>query len=286
MKLLVCLALFCSYSLAIMSLHPVCKYTATDGSQYDLTSLRRSTTPFSYVDQSGNKWYFNVCGDLRNLKATNCPADAHVCEIPKGSTVGVNAGQVGLWSDYAPKASEGVEIVYGGGDKCESKVPRKTTFEFVCDEAEDILSVDKVVTDTDNCYSVITVKSQFACKVNNEQTAEVHMGHAFFTFFFLTCLTCALLMCCCACCARRRRCRQQKHKKEQEEMVQFSNVTWQQVPQEMPMPSQYLHAPQYFIYPSVQTPIQQAPATLERESLLSADEQLAKELQAKFDAEH
>jgi hypothetical protein len=284
MKVLVCLALLFAFSMAIMDINPVCKYTATDGSQYDLTPLKRTTTPFFHMDQNGNKWYFNVCGELKGLQVTpQCPPESYVCEIPKGTSFGVNAGKVGLWSDYAPTASKGVEIVYGDGDKCETSVPRKTTFEFVCDESENLLSVDKVVTDTDKCYSVITVKSQFACKINEEATAEVHLS-AFFTFFFLSCLTCAICMCLCACCARRRRCRQQKHKKEQEEMVQFSNVTWQQVPQEMP--TQYLHAPQYFIYPSVQTPIQQAPATLERESLLSADEQLAKELQAKFDAEH
>jgi hypothetical protein len=266
-----------------------------DGSKYDLSPLRRTSKPFSHLDQYGNQWFFNVCDNLQSSNVPQCPADAFVCKVPAGTAVGLNAGKVGLWSDHVNGPSKGVEIVYGDGDKCDTNVPRKTTFEFVCDEIapnqrnpHKILTVEKVEIDTDKCYTVFTVKSPFACRnnevvVGGDEKYRTHV-HGLFAPLFLFFLISLIFVCCCACCARRRRNKQIRNKLEQE-MIQFSNVTWQQPPQEAQTMPQYLQAPQYFVYPSVQVPIQQTPATLERESLLSADEQLAKELQAKFDSE-
>jgi len=82
-------------------------------------------------------------------------------------------------------------------------------------------------------------------------------------------------------------------------MIQFSDVAFHQIPQDAPTISlqrmepqapsmspnmgripQFIQAPQYFMYPSVQVPMQSAPSIN-----TSADEVLARALQAQFDRE-
>jgi len=174
----------------------------------------------------------------------------------------------------------------------------------------------KEVKIVDNCTTVITVETWAACQgmenyFNNGhgffgRDHEREEGHSVFgsmVLFFALSVCC---LCLCACCARRRRAEKMRRFNQEKEMLQFSDVAFHQIPQEAPVialqkmepqapqmspnvprnqypiPSQFIQAPQYFLYPSVQAPLQQAPASLNSPS---ADEILARALQAQFDRE-
>jgi len=281
-----------------------CTYNASDGSFYDLHLLRKMHgKPYSFTDEEGNEWLFNVCGDLSNLKVDYCPKDSVVCMRSKLGGVAVNAGKRASWSDFVNK-SRGVEIVYGEGDMCDGSIPRKTIFDFVCPTVRSSRSSRRnspisvtEVKEMDKCSTLIKVSSHFACPVAThggpiiEDRERVHSKLMFMIPLF-TLSMCCLFMC--ACCARRRRLSKMKKMQEQE-MVQYANLAFQQSntpfkqePYVLQMPTnqqpmQFM--PQYYVYPSVQVPHQQSPASLEKETLLAGDEQLAKELQAQYDRE-
>jgi len=280
-----------------------CRYTASDNSVYDLSHLRKTHgKAYSYTDKEGDEWLFNVCGDLSGLQVEDCPKDAVVCKRSKLVPT-VNAGKRASWSDFVNK-SRGVEVVYGEGDMCEGGIPRKTTFDFVCAKAckSKPQASKLMVTDLkniDKCYTVITVASPKACPVDlqheddDDEDGHRPSGFVFMLLFFTLSVCC---LCVCACCARRRRLCHLQKKKQEQEMIQYANTAFhQQQPMpfkqesytvQMPTTQQAMQfMPQYFVYPSVQVPHQQSPASLEREALLSGDEQLAQELQAQYDRE-
>jgi len=283
MRLLVLLLLS-----TIVTVNANCRYTATDGSIYDLSKLTKfSGKPYSYVDAKGDEWLFNICGQLGSLEAPKCPKDASICLVSNG--VGVDAGRRSSWNDFVPP-NHGVEIIYAG-ESCDSTRLRKTTFEFVCKEdlSSGIPLVVENVHREDECYSVIKISSPFACPIHRQvEVTHVTMIPPFLFMAFLLSVFVIFCLCLCACCARRRRRNCQRNQELQ--MIQFSNEAFHQSnhgvspsapPRYSPSaPMQYLQAPPYFLYPSVQNPIQQ-----ESEGLLSADEALARSLQAQFDSE-
>jgi len=285
-----------------------CVFVAPDGSTYDLSPLKRypGEEPYSFSSKPNNapEWEFNVCGHLDGLGKSYYPKEAAVVYYETPSTIR-NAGERASFASLS-NGRRGVEVVLGEGEACEN-TQRKTTFEFICEEATDAASMTPLVVEgvrkVDTCYNVITVRSKFACPLvgmnqfSVEEDVDVSGGMTLMILFFTLAACC---ICVCACCSRRRRCARMKRMNKENEMIQFSNVAFQQVPLEefvepprpqpqapqMPqqmMPMQYLQAPQYFLYPSVQTPVQQSPASLE-ENMIS-DEELARRLQAQFDQE-
>jgi len=291
MKYFIYLAVFVGIAFGNNNTIHKCNYVATDGSVYDLSPLhKRNGSAYEHTDKNGNTWFFNVCGDLNGLtlpQENPCPKDTTVCLVT-AQKKGINAGKFAfaLFGDYANGANNGVEIVYGQGDECESsKIPRKTTFEFICsyerEQNTPALQVRKVTPSADGCYNVITVVSPTACPLGWEGGGDDMGGEegeddsfaslfSIFVFFFMLA---SVTFCCCACCARKKR-NQKINRQQQEEMVQYSNQMW--IPQEH---QEYIPAP-YFVYPQV--PIH---VDVEQQSLVSADAQLARELQAKYDSE-
>jgi len=273
-----------------------CTYTPPKSKlTYDLNALRLHWgLPYSHKEENGDEWLFNVCDNLSNLIVSNCSKDAVVCKRTKNGVVS-NAGKRADWNKL-DDLRIGVEVTYGEGDVCgNSKL--KTTFEFQCSAADKKLVVQSIK-HVDNCYTVITIRSQQACfKPSVTTYATVEPGYStvtetrFFFSPFLFTMILGLFLCvclfCCACCARRRK--QRLHRIQMEhEMSQFP-VTSFQIPQSPPPYSVQFaepQAPQYYLFPAVQAPIVQSPASLEeREGLLSADEKLARELQAQYNQE-
>jgi hypothetical protein len=272
-----------------------CTYTPPGSKiNYDLSALRlRWGLPYSHKEANGDEWLFNVCDNLSSLMFSNCSKDAVVCKRTKEGLVS-NAGKRADWNKL-DDSRIGVEVTYGEGDVCGNS-RLKTTFEFQCSAADKKLVVQSIK-HVDGCYTVITIRSQQACiKPSVTTFATISPGHAtietrfFFSPFLFTMLL-GLFLCvclfCCACCSRRRR--QRLHQIHMEhEMSQFPVTTFQ-VPQNPPAYSaQFVEpqAPQYYLFPTVQSPVVQSPAALEeREGLLSADEKLARELQAQFNQE-
>jgi hypothetical protein len=262
-----------------------CSYVASDGSVYDLSPLKKTSgTPYSFVDKEGNSFFFNICGDLRGIDAGICPPDASVCYLPKGASMGINAGtsSFALYSDGAHVGS-GLEVVYGKGAECpKSKIPIKTTFEFSCDTDahHDNIQISKFTSAADGCYFVFELTSRDGCPLSiqepqiiGEESESLSVA-PFSTFLFLFVLA-SCMLCCCACCARRRQ-HQKKKQQHEMEMLQYSNDLW--------IPQQETPAPQfsspYFFYPQV--PVQVV--DMEQQSLIS-DEHVARQLQAQYDAE-
>jgi hypothetical protein len=374
------LALLFCFTFSTPNVPDSCLYSTIDGSaNYNLTRLHKSQgKPYTHVDEKGNEWIFNVCGDLEGLDVQDCPKDAVVCK--RTNNVTVSAGKTALWKDYEVNPRKGVEIIYGEGDSCGAQDQMTTIFDFVCKERKSkghhregkgksksehensrsghknksnseqenskpehnsksnnkedkprsghrehkkgrkMLFV-KEVKMIDNCTTVITVESWAACqKMENYLDGgefsyfdgdrhgdedEEHERGEFFPSLFAPFILFVCFLCLCAC-VRRRRAEKLKKFNQEKEMLQFSDIAFHQIPQEAPMialqrmepqapqmspnvprnqspmPSQFIQAPQYFLYPSVQAPLQQAPASLNSPS---ADEILARALQAQFDRE-
>jgi len=261
-----------------------CTYQDKMNRQYDLSRLRlhRGQRPYTH-SENGVKYEFNVCGDMDGLNVSTMDTKAVVLRN------GENAGQRAEWSDLSSK-ERGVEIVYGEGAVCKSS-NRKTTFEFLCDEQRmESLYVFRVQP-VDSCYEIVTLYTSAACPLGDMVSqSEAHES----IFPFPTVSIALLLLGCCLCTiysVRRRKHHQMIKKQNREnQMIQFSNVAFQQIPmEEFPtaprvapsvpqrnQPFQFLQAPQYFVYPSVQAPVQQEPASLE------SDEEMARRMQAEW----
>jgi len=264
-----------------------CVYQDKMKRQYDLSRLRlhHGERPYTH-SENGVKYEFNVCGDMDGLNVSTTNTKAVVLRN------GENAGQRAEWSDLSSR-ERGVEIVYGEGDVCKN-TNRKTTFEFLCDEKRNTDLYVFRVQPVDSCYEIITVYTHVACPVEGSiPSLETEESHGFIPFPIFTIFS--LLICClCTVFAIRRKKHHEMIKKQNREkqMIQFSNVAFQQIPMEefpvaprtepaapqMPrnQPLQFLQAPQYFVYPSVQAPVQQQPASLE------SDEEMARRLQAEW----
>jgi len=276
-----------------------CLFSSPDGNIYDLSSLERfpGQEPYKFTTKANGdpEYEFNVCGSLDGLGFQFYPKNASVVYYETPSTIHNYGKRPSLAS--LSRGRIGVEIVYGEGEKC-LNTQRKTSFEFLCDEIINGFLTVEGIEKVDECYSVFTIRTGAACPITEQFPGEtsVEVESPSFGPILIFAILISCLVCLCACCCRRRgrkNC-QKKRMNGEHEMVQLNNdVSFQQVPLEdyyrqnnvqqsngQVMPMQYLNAPQYFLYPSVQTPVQHSPATLE------SDEDLAKRLQAQFDSEN
>jgi len=294
MKSIVCLFIF-TISLFVVKggdVHPqhnpnqpsTCRYYVGGSNYYDLSALRKSHgKPYYHKDTDGDEWFFNVCGDLSSLEVTNCPKNATVCK--RTNNVGLNAGKRAEWSQLPTYITgNGVEITYGDGDSCSNgETKLKTTMEFVCENGPQVFV--RYVNHVDNCYAVITVASSEACQQSHVPSVPSAVGVSVRipSFYILMLALLSFTICCvciCACCARGKRNKYLKKMREENEMIQFSNVAFDQIPQNIPnislermepqapnfpteLPMQYLQAPQFFLYP-MQNSVFQPPSQEER----------------------
>jgi len=259
-----------------------CRYSV-DSNYYDLNALRIKPhgQPYYYRDSDGDEWLFNVCGDLSELDVANCPKNASICK--RTNNVGLNAGKRAEWSRL-PTSEIGVEITYGDGDICSGETKLKTTIEFVCEKGPHVVVRD--LKHVDECYSIITVASSEACAKQQVQPHVMKLDSTpllYVLMFGLLTLS-ILCVCICACCARGRRNKYLKKMKEENEMIQFSNVAFDQIPQNphnnisfermepqapnfpTELPMHYLQAPQFYLYPMQNTVFQ--PSLEERQEFL------------------
>eukprot|EP01114_Cavostelium_apophysatum_P014565 TRINITY_DN380_c0_g1_i1.p1 TRINITY_DN380_c0_g1~~TRINITY_DN380_c0_g1_i1.p1 ORF type:complete len:276 (+),score=55.92 TRINITY_DN380_c0_g1_i1:145-972(+) len=250
-------------------------FVSTDGYSYDLTVLRSLNTA---VDSNGKTWYFGLC---QSDMTTFCPEGSMVC------SQGTNQGDASsmLFSDSTDDTSAGFEVTFGA---IVNDVNHKVLINYVCDVNEDLTSTVDISDDT---LTTITVTGKDACPESEDSssmwddddfdvttaTAVIDPFYNFTSLVFCSVLLASAVTCClCCCAARRRRCRQRAVA-----MRQFSNVAFQPVPTTQsavnnavqPAFNPYIAqpaAPQFvYYYPSQE----------------KSDEQIAKELQAQFDAE-
>jgi len=269
------------------AVHPfACTYTDQMGRQYDLSPLRLDDGAVYTYHLNGAIYEFNVCGDVDGLDfvgrfAPNAANISKAVVIKTVDRVSENAGSRPEWSDLSSKEA-GVELVLGEGSVCGSS-QRKTSFEFLCSKASMgmMLRVTEVQP-VDACYEIITISTSYACPLDSEAEGEVTEVIAFPLIPFI--VSGCIFFCALVYVIRRRRNHQALIRRNKEkQMVQFSNVAFQQIPmedftrqQQQQIASPFLQAPQYFVYPSVQAPVQQ-------QASLVSDEDLARKLQADFD---
>jgi len=281
---------------------------------------------YSASDAQGNSYYFNFCGDLseETESSVGCDANAAVCVATYFGSY-LNAGRPSEeW--VVGDDPNVVGITYVNGDTCKSALHAtdtvtyyQTVLQLSCDSTA-VLNITSV--GYSDCQVTINATSQYACPKTGGRKA--HQSSILVILLPALCCCCSCL-CVVACCRRRRRmCKQQteltsvSYQPVSQEIPQpvaqvqapqpvahtpqFSYPAQAQAPQ-VPlayqpyvMPMQYQFQPQYFQPPSYFYPQQPTPvAPLEqandshivnRDNQVSNDEQLAKELQAKFDREN
>lgn len=264
--------------------HPQdCSYVNEDSTlRFDLGPLAlNGNESYHFQDEKGNLWDFNVCSPLHD---SGCDSTAAVC---KNNAANAGRAESVQWSKLAD--DNGVEMVVGGGDECGEGKTMKTSLTFLCNYTQDTKLELVSITSLDACYSQLVFSSASACAGPIgivEAWDETDYSSSVFTF---VCMIAAMSICCC-CCVRLTR----RHKKAKE-TIEFSDMTFHQapaytaqlpfMPAPQPMHGQhaFLVAPQW--YPT--HPMQQVhqPMQLINEVEMSNDEQFARMLQEKFNAE-
>jgi hypothetical protein len=296
-----------------------CKFKGPDGF-YNLEPLyKNGGNAYSAIDNQGNTFFFNFCGDLSAEAegSMGCDPSAAVCVLTSFGAY-INAGRPSEeW--VVGEDSNNVSITYTNGDSCvigDVASPYQTVLQMYCDDTTE-LNVTSVT--YGNCQVSINAVTMYACP---QMGGKSRHGGAGFMVILLPALCCCLsCLCVAACCRRRRRmCIQRKVEMgtyqpvPQEAPQAVAQPQVQQIPQpvvhapqypvapQLPLsyqpyvvPMQYQFQPQYFQPPSYFYPQQQAPvAPLEqandahivnRENQVTDDEKIARDLQAQFDRE-
>jgi len=199
--------------------------------------------------------------------------------------------------------------------------PRKTVIQLKCqsDVESNIVSVDQ---DSQPCKTIIEVQTRYACPSAIVGTGEAggfedswRSNEAARGDFFISLIVTAVatMLCICVCaCIRRRRCRshckrtQQQNLHSQTEMTVISQPLLSPPTSGVPSVSYapapympYMQPTQYYYYPAPATnavsdsgllypapvPVPTSSADVSGDEQITADEKLARELQAKFNAE-
>jgi len=275
---------------------------------YDFNSLQNSVYSFANPTQT---FYFSFCGNLDNAVDSNgnfisCTPGSAVCmRNIDGSMV-----SVGTWNNTS--ISIPVALTYGSGDYCSSETkyyfkPQQeyqtyNTFTSIsCDETVNDIVFDSV--EINNCTVIAYARSIAACPITVYIETE-HVIRIPFLFFvvIMVAIVCSI-SCCIRCCIRQRR--NNRILKQNLEMVKYSNVAFQPLPQVAiqmmprspmtmpnPMPFVVPSAPQPMMYGNQQVPVYPFPhpyvaqqqqlqqlAVTQPQSQIEADEKLARELQ-------
>jgi len=265
-------------------LESTCTYRASDGSFYNLNSLKRKEG-FLVADGRGDTWYFNFCSDLSEMKNTNCSKNSYVCKISNGKPI--NAGKQITWQDYVnPKG--GIEILFTEGDKCGNR-NMQTSIHLLCNNSNDKKNLTSLkVIQVDSCSTIITAESGAACPVieDEDNDSEVY-GYEASEYVNFLLLTLAIFVCglCICCCCISHRTRSKDLKKREDDMIKYSDFAFEPLVEDPSViqlqrmephapfapevssfvnqnnnqvapiqNTRYFQAPEYFLYPSVQPP--------------------------------
>jgi len=305
-----------------------CVFQGDSGDRIDLSRIAGKvfTVNETVIGHNTNStWYWTVCGNLSEIAV--CPPSSAICFVENGkasnwgnaSTVQISAKEL---------HPDGVTLAFAG-EMCSYGILRSASLHFHCDwnaVTPKVTTMNKYTCNVD-----FTIASIYACDTTVDSENGSHLVMApFLVVFFISFMTFACCICLCACC--RRRIHRKQQQKRELEMIQYSNVAFQPIPQEEqkeetkktvrqsppapgrlphPVPVQHIPAyyppvsqlpvqpvqlqpPQFFLYPSVQHPVQFQPASFtqpatntvaKREEQVTDDEKLARELQAQFDRE-
>eukprot|EP01118_Nematostelium_gracile_P011086 TRINITY_DN389_c0_g1_i1.p1 TRINITY_DN389_c0_g1~~TRINITY_DN389_c0_g1_i1.p1 ORF type:complete len:258 (+),score=67.34 TRINITY_DN389_c0_g1_i1:118-891(+) len=253
---------------------------------HDFSKLHREVgeAPYGYSNEE-NIYEFNICGTLGGLIGIEYPENATAVVYIKNSN-----------SFSEVYTSSEIEKIKGRGNgfritfSNEDETYRPLQLELKCNETtNETMVMDSIEVGLDS--TTIRASSPLACFYHP-------MGHykrgwmkhrtwywpvLFGSIFLLSCI--------CMCCAQRRRCKRLREQRRQQELnpIEFNDIVFHQVPTEEPEQSREEHrptapffqAPVYFYHPSVQVPIQHSPAQVH-----VSDEQIARQLQAQYDAEN
>jgi len=158
-----------------------CKWTAPDGSRFDLSQLTRHAGDGDFVAEDPKfLYYLNVCGDTeliphqckRLAKHNSAPA-YQVFQQPdgKGPCYWLGDTKSYSWSLMdETQPQKGVELVYRNGEMCGNKRHREIRFHFICahgydkDESEPLFVVEHQ-NPTEVCHYNVTWPTMYGCPV-------------------------------------------------------------------------------------------------------------------------
>lgn len=132
-----------------------CKFTLTDGTEYDLSEFQR-TLPDYEVDVTGFIYRFNICADTVKL----CHGDDSIA-----SQWNYNAGCVAVIARQGPvppklaRIADGLSLTYSNGDNCDFEA-RRATFNFHCVDAETRIGLAE---EPSTCHYSFDLYSRDAC---------------------------------------------------------------------------------------------------------------------------
>mmetsp|Transcript_19685 Transcript_19685/g.55347 ORF Transcript_19685/g.55347 Transcript_19685/m.55347 type:complete len:173 (-) Transcript_19685:40-558(-) len=147
------------------TLYHDCKYTASDGSVYDLSLLRahhRGERNMA-TDDKGQEYFWNLCESIEDARFHTdfekpCPRHAWVCQRTTNGNTKDCGGEEVTYSDGELGPSKGITIHMAEGDLGCNDIRRQTTIHLECgDDSEPrILEVGE-------CHYMIEYSSRMAC---------------------------------------------------------------------------------------------------------------------------
>lgn len=260
-------------------------YEATDGSYYSIEGEWKNG-----IDKNGNTWFFSTCQTNSNVSPCGASGVSVCMQYKSTESIEIKGTSKSFRLSESPKGpAQGFEIMYGSDDAIK---PTKTVIEMTCGHSDDSVTVTLV----DSTFTIIEYTSMDNCPGASAPTQphRVVMVSGAFVYFLFLCTSLLAVCCCCTCMMRRRRTQQRKDI----QMKQFSSTAFQPIPQTntikstanaaAPSYNPYVEQPQFvYFYPSQNGSAPQFPyVSLEiQEPQVANDEQVARELQAKFDQE-
>jgi len=177
-----------------------CKWTAADGSRFDLSSLTRKATQGDYEATDPKfKYYLNVCGDTELLphqckrlaKHTSAPAyQVFQQDDGKGDCYWLGSTKSYEWSLIdETRPQKGIELVYKNGEMCGNKRAREIRYHFICahgfEKEESVpLFVVEHQNPTEICHYNVTWPTTHGCPLWGSGNAFQVSGNNHFDLLF------------------------------------------------------------------------------------------------------
>mmetsp|Transcript_22067 Transcript_22067/g.39130 ORF Transcript_22067/g.39130 Transcript_22067/m.39130 type:complete len:292 (+) Transcript_22067:43-918(+) len=155
-----------------LSATTTCQWTSPDGSNFDLSGLTHDDYWMIKANDENFRYYLNVC---KNAKPPQECVDGHIGNSPafqveakswKHLCKKIARLDVQSWNLLDPQdPQKGVEMVYGGGEKCGSS-PREIRFHFICSPHFDEGPL-QIFETKEACHYNVTWASKYGCPVGS-----------------------------------------------------------------------------------------------------------------------
>jgi len=153
-----------------------CKFNSTNGFQYDLFEIRQ-LGDLRITTLTGT-YYYQACSEVVAKCGTSASS---VCLKNGGNEINQGSTSTARWYDRDDKEDEGFTIIYTDGDVCgTNQNKRRTIVNLICNinsnlvvpQSDPFITPSKIekVEELDDCVSVLTVTSPFACATNRKQS--------------------------------------------------------------------------------------------------------------------